>query len=55
MFNEKTHIVELKDSTIKDNSRFFSSIDEVPIKAIISGLETIMQAKKIVLIAIEKN
>ena len=55
MFNEKTHIVELKNSTIKDNSRFFSSIEEVPTKAITSGLETIMQARKIVLIATGKN
>lgn len=33
-FSDITHTVNLTESTIKDNSRFFSSIDEVPTKAV---------------------
>ena len=54
-FNSNTHIVTLKESTINDNSRFFNSIDEVPKQAITMGLNSIMQAKKIILIAFGKN
>lgn len=54
-FDSKTHIVALTESTIKDNSRLFKSIDEVPTHAITMGLATIMKAKKIVLVAYGKN
>ncbi len=54
-FNSKTHIVTLKESTIKDNSRFFNSIDEVPTQAITMGLESILNAKRIILMAFGKN
>ena len=54
-FSSLTHVTTLKEKTIKDNSRFFSSIDEVPTKAITEGLSTIMKAKEIVLIATGKN
>lgn len=54
-FESKTHIVTLKESTIVDNSRFFNSIDEVPKEAITMGLNSILQAKKIILIAFGKN
>lgn len=54
-FNSKTHIVSLNESTIKDNSRFFNDINEVPKEAITMGLESIMQAKRIILIAFGKN
>ena len=53
--DEKTHIVELTENTIKDNSRFFKSINEVPTKAITMGLNTILQSKEIFLIATGKN
>ena len=46
-----THIVDLHESTIKANSRFLSKIDEVPKRAITMGMVSIMQAKKILLIA----
>ena len=46
-----THITNLTKDTINANSRFFDSIDQVPIKAITMGLGTIMKAKKIVLMA----
>ncbi len=54
-FNSPTHIVDLTESTIKDNSRFFDSVDEVPTKAVSMGLKTIMKANEIVLIALGKN
>ncbi len=50
-----THVAVLAKSTIVDNSRFFKSIDEVPTKAVTMGLQSIMNAKKIVLIATGKN
>lgn len=50
-FMGETHTVELAESTIEANSRFFESIDEVPKKAITMGMASIMQAKKILLIA----
>jgi len=45
------HVTGLTESTIKANSRFFDSIDEVPKKAITMGLGEIMKAKSIILIA----
>ncbi|MDD4154846.1 MAG: glucosamine-6-phosphate deaminase [Bacilli bacterium] len=54
-FDSLTHIAELTDSTIKDNSRLFNDISEVPTKAVTMGLKSIMNAKKIVLIATGKN
>ena len=53
-FDSLTHIEALKESTIKDNSRFFDSIDDVPRYAITMGLKSIMNAKEIVLIATGK-
>ena len=41
----------LAKSTIDDNARFFNSRDEVPIYAITMGVGTIMEARKIVLLA----
>lgn len=53
--NVHTHLVELVENTIKDNSRFFSSPEEVPRQAITMGMGSIMNAKKIVLLANGKN
>ncbi|NLX62950.1 MAG: glucosamine-6-phosphate deaminase [Tissierellia bacterium] len=53
--NYGTSVVDLDDRTIKDNARFFNSIDEVPKKAITMGIGTIMKAKKIILMANGKN
>lgn len=50
-----TSIVKLKESTIRDNSRFFDSIDEVPKTAISMGICSILKAKKIILLANGKN
>lgn len=56
-FEATTHLVKLDEDTIQANSRFFDSMEEVPTKAISMGIKTIMQAKKIVLLAsgIEKS
>ena len=54
-FDSLTHIAELTESTIKDNSRLFNDISEVPTKAVTMGLKSIMNARKIVLNATGKN
>lgn len=54
-FQRWSHIVNLKESTVKDNSRFFKSIEEVPTQAVTMGIGSIMQAKKILIIAIGEN
>ncbi len=54
-FDSVTHVVELTESTIKDNSRLFKSIDEVPKKALSMGIKNIMQAKSIIMVASGKN
>lgn len=50
-FSKGTHIVELDERTRVSNSRFFENMDEVPTHAITMGVETIMSAKKILLLA----
>ncbi len=50
-FTAPTHEVTLDESTIEANARFFASKDDVPTKAITMGMMSIMQAKKILLIA----
>lgn len=50
-FEATTHLVQLDEDTIQANARFFDSIDKVPTQAISMGIKTIMQAKKIVLLA----
>ena len=47
----RTRIKTLAKQTIDDNSRFFDSLDEVPIYAITMGVGTILEARKIVLLA----
>ena len=54
-FAAETHVCALSDSTIEANSRFFASKEEVPTSAITMGIGTIMQAKKILLVANGEN
>ncbi len=54
-FDSVTHLVELTENTIKDNSRLFKSIDEVPRTALSMGIKNIMQAKSIVMVVSGKN
>ena len=50
-FPVMTHEVQLTDMTREANKRFFNSIDEVPTAAITMGVGSIMQAKKVLLLA----
>lgn len=50
-FDSRTQVVSLTDVTIKDNSRFFDKIEDVPTRALSMGLETIMDAKSILFLA----
>lgn len=49
-FEKETHCVNLTQSTIDANSRFFEALDDVPKEAYTVGIKAIMQAKKIVII-----
>lgn len=51
-FQRWSHVVKLKESTIKDNSRFFEKIEDVPTEAATMGIGSIMQAKRILIIAL---
>lgn len=50
-FEKTTHIVDLDQSTITANARFFKTIDEVPKQAITMGIKSIMHARHVVLVA----
>lgn len=54
-FTKFTSVVDLKDSTIEANSRFFASKDDVPRKAVSMGIMTIFEARKIILLASGKE
>lgn len=49
-FAKETHCVDLTESTIEANKRFFASADDVPRQAFSMGIGTIMAAKKIVVV-----
>lgn len=50
-FERETHLVDLKESTIEANARFFEKIEDVPKKAITMGTGSIFKARKIMLLA----
>lgn len=49
-YPKETHCVDLQESTIEANKRFFASIDDVPRQAYTMGIGTIMAARRILLI-----
>ena len=49
-FEKETHCVDLTESTIDANKRFFASAEDVPKQAYTMGIKTIMQAKKILVV-----
>lgn len=49
-FEKTTHCVKLTESTINANSRLFDNKDEVPRYAYTMGIQSIMNAKKIVIV-----
>ena len=54
-FAKGTHCVELTESTIEANKRFFASADDVPRQAYTMGVQTIMLARRIVLVVSGEN
>ena len=54
-FPLETHKVDLAQSTIDANARFFASADEVPRQALTMGIKTIMQAKKVLVVVSGKD
>lgn len=54
-FSKGTHLVNLASSTIEANKRFFDSIDSVPRQAFSMGIQTIMHARKVVIIISGKD
>ena len=50
-FVKETHVVDLTESTIEANARFFASADDVPKQALTMGIGCIMAARRILLIA----
>lgn len=55
IFEKGTHCVDLAESTISANARFFASADMVPRQAYTMGIQTIMRAKKILVVASGKD
>ena len=49
-FGLETHVVDLTDSTIDANQRFFESRDEVPRHALSMGIKNIMNARRILMV-----
>lgn len=54
-FEKETHCVDLTESTIEANKRFFASADDVPKQAYTMGIKTIMQAKTILIVVNGEN
>lgn len=50
-FHSRTHIVKLAESTRARNAKYFPSAEEFPRQAITMGIQTILEAKKIILLA----
>lgn len=49
-FEKETHCVDLTESTIEANKRFFASEEDVPRQAYTMGIKNIMQSKKILVV-----
>ena len=54
-FIDKTHVVDLTQSTIEANKRFFASIDEVPKQAYTMGIGSIMRARRVLMLVSGKG
>lgn len=50
-FDGATEVVELTESTINANKRYFDNVEDVPTKAVSMGIGSIMKSKKIILMA----
>ena len=49
-FGLETHLVDLTESTIQANARFFDDISEVPRQALSMGIKSIMNARRILMV-----
>lgn len=54
-FDSETHVVDLTENTIRMNSRFFADEKDVPRRALTMGPKNIMDAKKILILAVGAN
>ena len=54
-FDNDVHCVDLTQSTIEANKRFFASADDVPKQAYTMGIKTIMQAKRVLVVVGEED
>ena len=54
-FAKGTHRVDLTEATIAANSRFFESIDQVPKQAYSMGIQNIMHARQLLMVATGEN
>lgn len=50
-FIKETHVVDLTQSTIDANARFFASADDVPRQALTMGVGCIMAARRVLVVA----
>lgn len=54
-FIDKTHVVDLTQSTMEANKRFFASIDDVPKQAYTMGIGSIMRARRVLMLVSGKG
>jgi len=54
-FDSKTHIAALSIETIAANSKYFESEEAIPKQAVSMGIQSIMDAKRIIMVAFGKS
>ncbi|HSI77861.1 MAG TPA: glucosamine-6-phosphate deaminase [Lunatimonas sp.] len=54
-FDTRTHIANLSEETIEANSKDFPSKNDIPKRAVTMGIQSIMEAKQLVMVAFGKN
>lgn len=54
-FDSETHVVQLTENTIAMNARFFESEADVPRRAFTMGIKNIMDAKRVLILAVGEN
>lgn len=54
-FDSRTHVVDLTEATRSSNARFFNRKEDIPEQAVTMGIGTIMEARRIVLLAFGDN
>jgi glucosamine-6-phosphate deaminase len=54
-FDSRTHITKLSKETIEANAIHFPSIEDIPVRAVTMGIQSILDAKWIIMVAFGKN